>query len=137
MGRNVNKLSGREMHYLNKFLFRFGKVKVRKYRNIPEVILNSYVAELSASGKSFPGVNTNDQRLQFINEYIDFVMNVEARYKRLLKLHGLKGYQIGSLLGYKNQICWHNSYKRYTYIRFLVTMIDKHEELLERLNGGK
>lgn len=132
--RNINKLSGREMDYLNSWLLRYGKVKVRKYQHIPQVILNTYLSDLVTFNKSFEG-NSDDQRLRYINEYTDYILNVEPTYKRFLKLHSLKGYEIGGMLGYKNQNTWHTSYKRYTYIRAIVTLINKHEELLTKLNN--
>lgn len=100
------------------------------------MILNTYLHDLSVNGKSYTN-NTDQHRLQFIQLYIDYILNVEQRYKALIKLHGLKGYQVGMMLGYKTALTWHKSYKRYTYIRAIVTLIDKHEQLLTRLNNPK
>jgi hypothetical protein len=132
--RNKRILSGTEREYLNAWLLRYGKVKVRKYQRLPEVILNTYLAGLVKFNKSFPE-NNDGHRLAAIKDYIDYVLNVEPRYKWILKLHNLKGYEFGLMLGYKNSGTWHSSYKRYVYIRALVRLVNMHEELLNRLNN--
>ena len=129
MRRNKEILASRETQYLNSWLRRFGKKDVYKYRNVPGVILSEYEKDIEENSIFFAD-GTRDHRLKFISNYIDFVVNIEPKYKKLIKLYNLKGWQIGAMLGYKNQFCWHRSYKRYTYIRFLVTMINKHEEVL-------
>ena len=125
-------LSSRETQYINSWIVRYGRMNVYKYRNIPEIILNQYEADLIMNSITF-AKGTSNQRIQFIERYIDFVVNVEPRYRKLLKLWRMKGYEIGLNLDYKNAITWYRSYKRYTYIRFLVTMIGKHEEMLNKL----
>jgi hypothetical protein len=132
--RNKYILSGVELDYLNKWLLRYGKIAIRKHKNMPVLILNTYEDHINSIGKRFID-NTTDMRLKAIDNYIDYVVNIEPTYKRLLKLHDLKGWHIGKMLGYKTALTWHKSYKRYTYIRFLVTMISKHEEILTNLSG--
>jgi hypothetical protein len=136
MKTNKTIISRVELQYLNKWLLRTGKRTICKYRYSPEVLLNMYEHELTQVNK-FIGTNDGPKRLKVIVDYIDYITRIEPIYKRFLKLHNMKGYEFGLMLGYKNQLSWHKSYKRYTYIRAIVTMIDKHEALLTRLNNPK
>lgn len=107
--------------------------KIYKYRNAPQIILTNYKLHLQQQGKTFESPGTDDQRGSYIIEYIDFIINVYPKYKKFLKLHNLKSYQIGLMIGYKNAPSWHGSYRKLNYMRFVVNLISLHKELLETI----
>jgi hypothetical protein len=131
--RNENNIYPRESQYLSKYLRREGMNKIYKYRNTPEIILKEYLIFKKENNKTFEIESTDQKILNYILSYIDYITNVYPKYKKFLKLHNLKSYEIGLMAGFKNSKSWHDSVSKFKIIRLVVTMVNKHEDLLKTL----
>lgn len=107
---------------------------LQKFRNMPEVIVSQYEQFLNDQTIDIGPHYTPGERLHYIKELLDWYLNLEPRFKKLLKITGLTNVQFAQTLGYKTGANWYNSSSKLRVIRGFLEVFDRYQGFINKLH---
>jgi hypothetical protein len=127
----------RELNYLKKFIREHPINYLRKYENVPELILRDYNESITHTSHPLGIPLTTEERLSCIKEEVDWHLNLKPAYLKQLKVLGMTSKEFGLMMGYSTPQSFFGSYARIKFIRRTLALLQRHEEALFHWKQGK
>lgn len=127
--REANKpylaLKYQEKAYIYKWVKTQNKTYLKKYENVPELLLLNYETELSEKEIKFNRPFTSPERLYVLKERVYWHLHLEPEWLRFLKVTGMNATEFGLMFGYYSGSSFYNSSGRLKQIKGAIALLER------------